>query len=293
MTRLTAITASLLISLPVFAQPLQIEYNGLRFNAELEYAGHDSLAGKTVVLINHGTLAHARMELISALQETLAEADIPSLAPTLSLGIDNRQGMYDCKTPHTHRHEDAVTELKLWLDWLKSRDVSQILLLGHSRGGNQVAQLTSTSPDYPLLGQVLLAPMTWNAEYEADAYTKRYGKPLAPLLADAVAQGSGPLPDPVDFIYCEKAPVNAESFVSYYADTPDKHTPFLMQNTELPTLVIMGSEDQVVPDLPQAMLGVGNPLVERVSIEGADHFFRDLYTYDVVDQITGFMDRQP
>ncbi len=293
MTRLTALAASLLFSFPVVAETLQLQSQGLTLNAELETAGHDSLSGQKVVLINHGTLAHGRMELINALQDTLAEAGIASLAPTLSLGVDNRQGMYDCNTPHTHRHEDAMSELKLWLDWLQARDVSQLWLLGHSRGGNQVAQLTSTANGYPIMGQILLAPMTWDAQHEAEAYASRYATPLKPLLAKAAAQVSGPLPEPVGFLYCDQAQVNAESFVSYYTDIQAKHTPALLQNTDLPTLVITGSEDQVVPDLPKAMQTVKNPKVEQASIEGADHFFRDLYTYDVVDQITGFMDQQP
>ncbi|SIQ09106.1 alpha/beta hydrolase [Marinobacterium stanieri] len=293
MRLVTTLAAALLCATAAQAENIQLTHQDLVLNANLESAGEDDLTGRSLVLISHGTLAHGRMELVSALQNTLAEYDIASLAPTLSLGISDRQGMYDCSTPHTHHHEDAVAELALWLEWLEAQGAERILLLGHSRGGNQAALLSQETDSTALMGQVLLAPMTWNAEAEAKSYAQRYGQPLAPLLQQAKNQATGPLPDPVDFLYCEDAKVNADTFVSYYSDQPSHHTPSLLQNTQLPTLVIAGTADQVVPDLSKAMETVTNPTVETASIDGASHFFRDLYTYDVVDLVEAFMEAHP
>jgi len=293
MLRQLLLATALLLPATLLAEPVQIEHAGLRLNANLELAGHDSLQGQDVVLITHGTLAHGRMELISALQNVLAESGVASLAPTLSLGVDNRSGMYDCATAHRHRHQDAVDELGRWSDWLQQQNSSRILLLGHSRGGNQTALFSRTQTTGQLMGQVLLAPMTWNTEQEHTAYAQRFGQSLHPLLKQAQTQHTGPMPAPIGFLYCEDAQVNAESLLSYYSDDPDRHTPNLLAHTRLPTLVIAASDDKVVPELPTAMTSVQNSQVHLVTIEGADHFFRDLYTYDVVDQVLEFMMEQP
>ena len=293
MLRIACLLATLLTPLVAAAENIQLEQGDMLLNAQLETAGQSSLEGQTVVLIGHGTLAHGRMDVITTLQETLAEYDLPSLAPTLSLGISNREGMYDCSVPHRHRHQDAVSELKRWFDWLTEQQPAKIILLGHSRGGNQIARLSAQLNSPLLQGQVLLAPMTWHPQYEAKQYEARYGTPLKAVLQRAEAKGSGMLDEPVGFLYCEDAQVDAASFLSYYQNDGALNTPALLTDVRLPTLVIAGSEDQVVPQLPSAMQSVQNPSVEFVTINGADHFFRDLFAYDVVDQVTAFMDSQP
>lgn len=52
---------------------------------------------------------------------------------------DRGEDMYDCAKPHRHRLVDALDEIAAWVDWLKQRGASDIVLLGHSRGGNQAA----------------------------------------------------------------------------------------------------------------------------------------------------------
>src|SRR5690606_31014262 len=109
---------------------------------ELDIAGKVALAdlvqpeateANGVLLIVHGTLAHKDMELIEALQTALADRGFASLAPSLTLGLDRREGMYDCAQPHTHAHEDAVAEIGAWVKWLKDNGTQQVWLLGHSR----------------------------------------------------------------------------------------------------------------------------------------------------------------
>ena len=53
-----------------------------------------------IVLFTHGTLAHNGMELVRAVQAGLRERGVNSLPIPLSLGLDKRIGIYDCKVPH-------------------------------------------------------------------------------------------------------------------------------------------------------------------------------------------------
>jgi len=278
------------LSVPVLADEVKLPYQGMTLNASLEKSA-DSWPAGPVVLMTHGTLAHSGMEIMAGLQSMFADRGISSLAINLALGLDDRPaGMYDCATPHTHRHTDAVAEIGAWLDWLKKQGAEKVALLGHSRGGNQTARFAATTPDPVVTAVILIAPQTWSADYAAADYEKRYGKPLAPVLARAqklVDAGKGDTPmDPVDFAYCEQTSATAAAFVSYYANDPDMDTPRVIPGIGVPVLVVAGSEDTAVKGLPEKV----GPLAdgERVRllvVDGADHFFRDLYSEDIADAV--------
>lgn len=275
------------------AENVQMKLNGVTLNANLEKS--DNWPAGPVVLMTHGTLAHNRMEIIATLQELFADNGISSLALNLSLGIDNRpSAMYDCATPHRHKHTDAVKEIEAWLEWLEVAGAKKVVLLGHSRGGNQTAWFAAEHEN-PVISQVILvAPQVWSADYAAGAYEKRFGKKLQPVLEKAfemAASGkAGELMKPVDFIYCPETAATAEAFLSYYETDPRMDTPYLLSKLNLPVLVFVGSEDKVVTGLKEKLEAAGLPDNIQVQvIEGADHFFRDLYAEEVVEQALEFI----
>ncbi|MCS5558376.1 MAG: alpha/beta hydrolase, partial [Oceanospirillaceae bacterium] len=190
----------------------------------------------------------------------------------------------DCAVPHQHRHEDASSEISAWVGWLKGQGVEQILLAGHSRGGSQVAAYSQQADD-AIIGQVLIAPMTWSPEYAATTYLHRYQKSLAEQLLLAKQQASDAwMPEATNFIYCKDAPqVKAASFLSYYQPPQTLNTPDLIIQGGLPTVLLAGSEDQVIKDLPQQMQTREFSNLEFLVVDGADHYFRDLYADEVVE----------
>jgi len=268
-------------------------YQGRMLVANLELAQGKSLRDG-VVLMTHGTLAHGRMEIMATQQQLLKERGINSLSITLSLDRSDRHGMFDCSETHTHRHTDAMDEIGQWLEWLKTRDVGKVTLLGHSRGGNQTAWFASEHDDAIIDRVVLIAPATWSAEYQEQDYRKRYHTELNPVFSRAeklVKAGKGDsLMRHTGFIYCEDATVSAEAFVDYYHRDKRRDTPYLLKQIDKPVLVIAGSEDTVVSGLIPAVekLADGKQVQLRV-IDGADHFFRDLYAEEAADHIAEFM----
>ena len=285
---------AVLMSVAAAAEEVRIDHDGLVLNASLEEAG--TWPEGPVVLLVHGTLAHRQMEIIRALQGMLADRGLASLAVNLSLGIDDRAAaMYDCAAPHTHRHDDAVDEIDAWVEWLRGQGVERIALLGHSRGGNQVARYAAADPDPAVSSVILVAPQTWDAESAAADYEKRYETPLAPVLEEAeslVAAGKGgQLMGPMGFIYCEDTEATAAAVTSYYAPDPALDTPTVIPDIEVPVLVYAGTADQVVDGLVEAV----EPLAdgERVRLEvldGAGHFFRDLYSEDIADGVADLVE---
>ncbi len=289
---------SLLLFLLPFAlqaEEIKLDHQGLKVSANLE-AASDNWKQGTVVLMTHGTLAHNRMEIMATLQELFKEREITTLAINLSLGLSDRSGMYDCAVPHTHKHTDALDEIGLWLGWLKKQGVKSVVLLGHSRGGNQTAWFAAERDDAAIKKVVLIAPQVWSEEKNSKGYQKSYDKPLAPVLARAqklVDAGKGSsLLKPVDFIYCPESSASAAAFVAYYQPDARMDTPGLVKQIAKPVLVFAGSEDQVVAGLIEKMESIEKSNVSFEVIDGADHFFLDLYAEELADMTVEFVEAE-
>ena len=275
-------------------EKISLKAAGLTLNANLQMAEGKKLSDG-VVLLTHGTLAHNEMEIIKTLQALLLERGHNTLAINLSLGIDNRKSaMYDCKVPHKHHHLDAVTEIGAWVNWLKSKGATKISVLGHSRGGNQTARYAARKPDTAIHRVILVAPATWSQKYSEDNYEKNYKTKLGPLLDKAQklnASGKGDnMLESIGIIYCANTSASASAFVSYNKPDPARHTPHVLKDIKLPTLVIAGANDEIVKGLPQAVkpMADGKKLQLRV-VEDADHFFQDFAAEEVADLIDEFI----
>ena len=266
-------------------------YKGLILNANLDLA-----AGKTVsdgvILITHAGLATRSMELYVYLQKLLKEKGYSTLAINLSLGLNNRHGMYNCKVTHRHHYTDAADEIGAWVSWLQQQGAKQVVVLGHSRGGAETALYAAEQNNPVVKAVVLLAPDTRETN-DATAYQKRYKKPLAPVLEKAqklVKEGNGStVMEHIDFLYCPDTSVAADTFVSYYGPDPRLDSAYLIPKIKKPTLVVLAGDDEVVVnDKKFAPLADGKHVQIKV-IDGSGHFFRDLNADDAVDAITAFL----
>jgi pimeloyl-ACP methyl ester carboxylesterase len=279
-------------SVAVDAKEVTLKHKGLTLNADYELA-----AGKTpadgVILITHGALAHRGMETITYLQNLLKDKGHNTLAINLSLGLNNRHGMYDCKVTHRHRNADAAEEIGAWVDWLKGQGVTRVTLLGHSRGGAQTALYAAERDNPSVKAVVLLAPSTRENNDAAD-YQRRHNKPLAPVLEKAqklVKEGKGgTVLEHIDLLYCPDTSATADSFVSYHGPDPRLDTPSLIPKLKKPTLVVVAGNDEMVVGLDKKMAPLADgKRVQMKVIDGADHFFRDLYADDAVEAIDAFL----
>ena len=269
---------AMFIAAPVLADKVTIENGSYTLNGDIVPVGGQQLDGR-VVLIVHGTLGHKDMELIEALQSVFMESGQASLAINLSLNIDDREGFYPCDALHTHKFSDAVDEIETWIRWLTGQGAGQIVLLGHSRGANQVVKHVLQGVRSAQMA-ILLAPPVTDAVASADVL-----QTINSGSTDDTLEG-------IDFLHCKNTNVLASTYLSYYGSSADNDTIPLLQNITVPTLVLSGSQDEVVPTLASRMSQVENPLVTHIEIFGADHFFRDLFMYDVVDNVIEFMGRQ-
>lgn len=283
---LCSVLASLVLSSWVSAEPVQIRHDGLRLNAN--YENDDAAHEKPVMVILHGTWMHHDTELPTYLQDLATYEGYSSLNLSLSLGIDDRKSFMNCETmPVVGSHQQAVEELKAWFDWLGTQGHTKFVLIAHSRGGAQ-ASLFYQTYHYPGLERLaLIAPATYEQARVTKSFENRYGKSLAEQVS--LFQGLDNQVEPITeaaVLYCTFAKVSAEAFLSYYLPTPNKHTPSLIAKIDIPTQIFLGSEDPLSDRLMEYQSEfINNPLISTHLIEGADHFFRDLYSDELFEAI--------
>lgn len=283
--RLFVLISALLLSVATLAEPVQINRAGIKLNGNLIAAADNQ---QTAFFILHGTWAHAAMELPATLQALLAEEGYASLAITLSLGVNDRQGFFDCESPVVQGHEAAIDELHAWYLFLREQGYSNVVLIAHSRGGAQAALYQQYYPQDKLSALVLLAPMTWQQGVEEKAYHDKYGVNLNKQLAqaDQYRQAGKALFTPPGILYCENTPVSPHAFISYYSALPEKNTSALLADTAIQTVVYLGSEDPLsISFAKQQGIFVNKNNITVVNINGADHFFRDLYTDELIEDL--------
>ncbi len=294
-----AFVAVAIISSPALrAEEARQEYLGLDVNGNIEIAPDKSLKQHGAVLIVHGTLAHHRMEIVTALQAGLKQRGINSLAITLSLGLNARKGMFDCGLEHDHRHADAADEIVAWVEWLQNQGAARVSVLGHSRGAAQAALALVERPDLGVHRLILAGPLMTSRPELAERYARDLGQPLSPLLEksrELVEAGEGDtLIEVPGFFHCRPAKVTAAAFYDYYSPDPQHDALSLLQSIRTPSLVAVAGDDRIAPGVGAAAAGLLNSgnlpaTVSVATIDGADHFFRDLYGDDLADKVAEFV----
>lgn len=287
-----ALAVVLMFTAAAEAKEVTLSHKGLTLNANLEFASGKKLADG-VILITHGSLAHNGMETIVYIQNLLKDKGYNTLAINLSLGLDNRHGMYDCKVTHRHRNDDAAEEIGVWVDWLKKQSAKRVTVLGHSRGGMQTVLYAAERLDATVNSVVLLAPAT-RENNDAARYQQLFRKPLAPLVEKAqklVRDGKGDVVlEHAALLTCADAPATAESFASYYGSQARIDTLAMIPKIGKPVLVMVAGNDEIVVGLDRKLAPLADgKRVQMKVVENADHFFRDLYADDAVETIVEFL----
>lgn len=294
-----AILAVLLASSPPRAEEVTVEHKGLTLNANLVLADGKEVSNG-VILMTHALLQHNKMEVMRAFQRLFQERGYSTLAMTFSAGVDDRRGPYDCATPHRYTAEDHVEEIGLWVDWLKARGAGQVVLAAHSSSGNNMGRYAMETDEPAIMKELFFTPGTGRFQgiaLKEETYWAQYRVKLADVRARAralVEAGQGDaIMEGVDFLFCPKANVTANSFLSYYRPESILRptVPVFVDKQPRPVLVIGASEDDVAPDLIDKIAPhIDGARVRLVVMEGCGHFLRDLCGDDAVDAAVAFLE---
>ncbi len=291
--RMLALALVLLPASGAVAKDLSLQHRGVTLLAVLDLAQGKTLADGVVLMV-HGTMQHTDFSTVREMRSMLRAKGYSTLAINLGFGLDQRRGMFDCERPSTHRFSDALDEIGAWLDWLQANGAKRIVLFGFSRGGQQAAWFSAERGHPAVASLVLLAPINPLESAQPARYEMQFSAKLAPLLERAstlVQSGKARTPmEKVPFLLCPEATVTAESFLSYYAPGPELEMLALLRRVKSPALVVVAGSDQVVRDLDKSLAPlVDGKRLRMAVIPGADHFFRDLYGEDAVDEIVKYL----
>jgi hypothetical protein len=284
------VVVSLLFSFAIHAKPVMEKFEKITLMADWETAGNKSFDKKPVFLILHGTMAHNKMELIAASQKLLKDKGFASLAITLGLNVDKRKGMMPCDVTHTHRRSDAIGEISFWIDWLKKKGVKTIHMNSHSSGTYQ-SLLYTVKTKNPIVKRLnLMSPGNYSFSANKADFKKRTGKSVKTFTDKAAKLVQAKKGDTVitvpSFLHCKKTKLTAASFLDYYNPDNDTSTADLIKKVKIPMHVYMGTDDKVAgyyrPELKKL---AKEKKITFHDIDGASHFFRDLYLEELIDSV--------
>ena len=94
----------------------------------------------------------------------------------------------------------------------------------------------------------------------------------------------------IDFLNCNSANVTVSSFLSYYNLSTSHETTQILKDITIDTYDFTASEDVFAPKTHSKISKINNANVKLIQIDGSDHFFRDLYLDEVVDNLTDFIE---
>ena len=288
LTALFALIACLPCS--AVAEEVTHEYRGLTLNANLVMADGKQFTDG-MVLVVHGLMGHNRMEIIEKSQILLQEQGLSSLAINISLGVNDRHGFLNCDIPHRHLQDDAVGEIASWVNWLRERGTTRIILLAHSRGANQAMVYAVERPDPEVARLVLLAPGTGLSKRSfEDRWGDGYDATLARAQQLIAADKGGELMEDVDMLYCPRATATANAWISYYGDHRFRKFQEYLPRVQIPTLIVAGTIDERFPNIENDVKPyVDGTKVQLSIIEGSGHFFRDFNIDEAMEAAMDFL----
>ncbi len=272
-----------------------IHIDSVYLNEKIEInANHytSSSPNNTVAISIHGTRGFKTMEIISVLSDYLLDLNIDTIAPNISYGINDRKNEFlPCDIKHHHNRHANIEEIAKWFSYAIKKDYQNIILIGHSRGGQDVVHAyTQLLKIYPkeskrISSIILLAPLTDNVDEINDFLNKNSNITIRQLLnkdADALVK--------VNFLNCVDTSVRVSSLLSYYNLAQHEHMVQILKDIELDTYIFTASEDTFVPKTYSKISNIDNIKIKLIQIEGSDHFFRDLFLDEVIENLSEFIE---
>lgn len=242
------------------------------------------VADKPAILVLHGFLTTNGFNTVQVMVNELADAGHTVLAPTLSLGISNRNTSLPCDAIHTHTMQMDLAEIDFWTRWLASKGARNIILLGHSSGSLQLAIYVADQP-HPAVSK-LIATSLINVQQYGTAQGMEKDIRVAEQL---LAQASPPLQS-YHLVYCNNYTATPQAYLSYIRWSSAEVLTTIKQR-KVPIYAIMGGKDnRFGPSWVEALRTAG---IEVKVIAEANHFFDAAQEFDLLDEVKNCIVAKP
>lgn len=230
----------------------------------------DYRAGQTdkpAVILLHGFLQTRLALPMSALAQTLATAGYTVLVPTLSGGYHLRNQTLACEAAHNHSMSMDSDELEFWVNWLAQRTRQPIILIGHSTGANVVLRYVSAQPSHRIQQAIVVSVVP--IKIDLGEYQRALKMPESNSLARYT------------MAYCKHSYATTRANYLSYAAWNEGAIIRALQHSKVPTSVLVGSRDKVLPAGWRARLQHSYPTA--VVVPDAGHFFDGTAEWDLSD----------
>lgn len=232
------------------------------------------------VLILHGFLQTNEFSTVQRLSTALNDSGYTVLAPTLTLGINNRKQSLSCEAIHTHSLDTDVSELKQWIDWLHTKTRKPVTLIAHSAGGTAMLKYMADHGVSNLDKTVLISLSYYASGPEANETPEHEAKALA-----ALKSGKSQIAD-YALNYCKSYPSYPQAFLSYYNWSKSKTEATVKKFNEHITIIVGTDDKRIDSDWKFQLQKIP---ANMVLIEGANHFFDQAHEFDLTDNIENIL----
>ncbi|WP_373019062.1 alpha/beta hydrolase [Thiomicrorhabdus sp.] len=249
----------------------------LNLNAEADYQLGQK--DKPAILILHGFLTTNQFHTIRSTVQAFHDAGYSTLAPTLTLNINQRKQSVKCNSVHTHTLENDVTEITEWINWLEQQGHKQIVLVGHSSGSLELIAQLAQNHD-PKIKLAIFTSLFYLSGPELGISQADFD------YATEALKNHNNQPHKYSFLFCKNNYyATADSFLSYQTLNRQNVLNYLKALT-IPNYTIMGSADKRYKSVGLNWLDeLKESGTNLIVIEGANHFFSSEYEFDLQDRL--------
>lgn len=237
---------------------------------------HAGLPALPAVLVLHGFLQTGHSPPMSSLAGNLASRGYTVLTPTMSLNIDRRSQSMACDAAHTHTMEGEVAEVGYWVSWLGKKGYQNIVLAGFSSTGNHSILSYLTRASHPAVKKAVL--VNPNPIYTKDQDRRKTRHVANETKLSKFTMG-----------YCKNNfTATADSYHSY-AQYDESRVLDLLKQTPVPTEVILGTADNVLPANWAERIRTLQSLARIRTIQNANHFFDGIQEFYLADEVESIL----
>ncbi len=242
-------------------------------------------ADKPVVVVLHGFLQTNDYLTLTNIKDAVIDNDYSLLAPVISLDVSNRNSSLPCQATHRHTIEGNLDEISNWMQWLKDKGHSQVILIGHSHGSVEaLAYLDNVmnNKNLPAITKFIGVSLI-DSEYVPDIKRREQDRAVA---QQRIQQGDTDIYT-YRLAYCHLYRAPAKAFLSYANWTSERIlTAIKVLSKRIKIISILGSKDKRVPDnWPDKQVKAG---ADIKIVKGANHFFggnQQIALIDLLDEI--------
>ena len=239
---------------------------------------HKGVSSLPAVLVLHGFLQTHHSQPMNSLAGNLASKGYTVLSPTSSLGVNRRSQSMACESAHTHTVEQDISEISYWVNWLSSKGYNNIIPVGFSSTGNFEILQYNLQASHPAIKHTILTglnPMFTDAAERQKTRATTDSK----RISNRAKLGKYSLG------YCKKNYVaTANSYLSY-AQYDNHRILELIRKTQVPTDIILGTADTMLPANWSSQIKAANPRTRITLIKNANHFFDGTSEFDLAEEI--------